>query len=56
VHASDGYAKAFDVPGQIEVATPYWFGDAGAAINDLGVVAGRWHDANSVAHAFLRIP
>lgn len=54
--AADGEASAFDVPGQIEVPTPQWFGDAGAGINALGVVVGRWHDTNSVAHAFLRIP
>jgi hypothetical protein len=29
---------------------------AGAAINAVGVVAGRFHDANLVAHAYLRIP
>ncbi len=56
VRNADGNATTFDVPGQVKVPTPYWFGDAGAAINAWGVVAGRWHDVNYVAHAFLRTP
>lgn len=56
VRAADGEATTFDVPGQIEIPTPYWFGDAGAAINAFGVVVGRLHDVNFVAHAFLRLP
>ena len=56
VRAANGDATTFDVPGQIEVPNPGWYGSAGAAINAVGVVAGRWHDVNYAAHAFLRIP
>lgn len=56
VRAASGHAATFAVPRQIEVPNPGWYGSAGAAINALGVVAGRWHDVNYVAHAFLRIP
>jgi hypothetical protein len=54
--AANGHATTFDVPGQIDVPNPELFGSAGAAISAAGIVAGRWHDANLVAHAFLRIP
>jgi hypothetical protein len=56
VRAANGNADTFAVPGQIEVPNPGWYGSAGTAINAAGVVAGRWHDVNLVAHAYLRIP
>jgi hypothetical protein len=56
VRDANGNAATFSVPGQITTANPYLYGSAGAAINAVGVVAGRLHDANLVAHAFLRIP
>ena len=56
VRDASGKATTFIVPGQIMTPNPDLYGSAGAAINAVGVVAGRWHDANSVAHAFLRIP
>ena len=56
VRDANGNATTFIVPGQITTPNPYLYGSAGAAINALGVVAGRIHDANLVAHAFLRIP
>jgi len=55
VRAANGDATTFDVPGQIAVPNPGWYGSAGAAINAFGVVVGRWHDKELVAHAFLRI-
>jgi hypothetical protein len=54
--AANGDATTFNVPGQINFPNPDLFGSAGAAINAAGAVAGRFHDANLVAHAFLRIP
>jgi hypothetical protein len=56
VRAANGHATTFDVPGQIDVPNPELFGSAGTAINAVGVVAGRLHDVNLVAHAFLRLP
>jgi hypothetical protein len=56
VRAANGHATTFDVPGQINAPNPELFGSAGAAINAVGAVAGRLHDVNLVAHAFLRIP
>jgi hypothetical protein len=56
LRAANGEATTFDIPGQIDVPNPGWFGSAGAAINAVGAVAGRFHDVNLVAHAFLRIP
>jgi hypothetical protein len=56
VRDAKGNATTFIVPGQITTPNPYLYGSAGAAINAVGVVAGRLHDANLVAHAFLRIP
>jgi uncharacterized membrane protein len=56
VRAANGDAATFAVPGQLEVPNPGWYGSAGAAINAFGVVAGRWHDVNYVAHGYLRIP
>jgi hypothetical protein len=56
VRDANGNATTFVVPGQITAPNPYLYGSAGAAINAVGVVAGRWHDANLAAHAFLRIP
>jgi hypothetical protein len=56
VRDADGNATTFEVPGQIRTANPYLFGSAGAAINAEGAIAGRWHDVNYVAHAFLRTP
>jgi hypothetical protein len=50
----NGNATTFVVPGQITTANPDLFGSAGAAINALGDIAGRWHDVNSAAHSFLR--
>jgi hypothetical protein len=52
----NGKATTFIVPGQIMTPNPYLYGSAGAAINAVGVIAGRLHDTNLVAHAFLRIP
>jgi hypothetical protein len=56
VRDANGNAITFIVPGQITTPNPYLYGSAGAAINAVGVVAGRWHDANLASHAYLRIP
>jgi hypothetical protein len=56
VRAANGDATTFSVPGQIMVPNPDWYGSAGIAINAAGVIAGRMHDVNYVAHGWLRIP
>ena len=56
VRDANGYAITFEVPGQITTPNPYLFGSAGAAVNAEGVIAGRLHDVNYVAHGFLRTP
>ena len=55
VHYANGKAVTFDVPGQMAVPGSF-FGSAGYGINSFGVVAGRWHDANTVLHAFVWVP
>jgi hypothetical protein len=55
VRLADGKAVTFDIPGQL-AAPGSFFGSAGYGINAFGVVAGRWHDTNSVLHAFVRSP
>jgi hypothetical protein len=55
VRDAGGKIVVFDVPGQMAVPGSD-FGSAGEAINAAGVIAGRWHDANSVLHAFVRSP
>ncbi|HTX76263.1 MAG TPA: hypothetical protein VMD29_08670 [Terracidiphilus sp.] len=52
---ANGKVTVFDVPGQLAVPGS-GLGSAGEAINDGGVVAGEWHDANYVAHGFIWIP
>jgi len=55
VRDAGGKVTVFDVPGQLLLPGSD-FGSAGEAINAGGVVAGRWHDANLVLHAFVRLP
>ena len=45
----------FDVPGQMAVPGSF-FGSAAYGVNALGVVAGRWHDTQTLLHAFVWIP
>jgi len=52
---ANGKITVFDVPGQLAVPGS-GLGSAGEAINDAGVVAGEWHDANLMAHGFIWIP
>ena len=56
VRNANGKATTFIVPGQTMTPNANLYGSAGAAINAEGVIAGRYHDVNQVAHAFLRIP
>ncbi len=55
VRYANGKAVVFDVPGQMAVPGSF-FGSAAYGINARGVVAGRWHDANTVLHAFVWVP
>lgn len=55
VRYADGKALVFDVPGQMAVPGSF-FGSAAYGINARGVVAGRWHDTNTLLHAFVWIP
>jgi hypothetical protein len=55
VRAANGRVIVFDVPGQMAVPGSD-FGSAAYGINALGVVAGRWHDADAVLHAFIWAP
>jgi hypothetical protein len=55
VRYANGNAVVFDVPGQMAVPGSF-FGSAAYGINARGVVAGRWHDANTVLHAFVWVP
>jgi hypothetical protein len=55
VRAANGRVFVFDVPGQMAVPGSD-FGSAAYGINAMGVVAGRWHDANAVLHAFIWAP
>jgi hypothetical protein len=55
VRYADHKSIVFDVPGQMEVPGSF-FGSAGYGINARGVVAGRWHDVNTVLHAFVWVP
>jgi predicted membrane protein len=55
VRDANGKITVFDLPGQLSVPGS-GLGSAGEAINDAGVVAGEWHDANYVAHGFIRLP
>jgi hypothetical protein len=55
VRYANGKAVTFDVPGQLAVPGSF-FGSAGYGINAFGVVAGRWHDANLVLHAYVWSP
>ncbi len=55
VRYANGQTIVFDVPGQMAVPGSD-FGSAAYGINALGVVAGRWHDANAVLHAFIWAP
>lgn len=55
VRYANGKAVTFDVPGQLAVPGSF-FGSAGYGINAVGAVAGRWHDANTVLHAFVWSP
>jgi hypothetical protein len=55
VRYANGKAVTFDVPGQMAVPGSF-FGSAGYGINAFGVVAGRWHDANTALHAFVWVP
>jgi len=55
VRYANGNAVVFDVPGQMAVPGSF-FGSAAYGINASGVVAGRWHDANTVLHAFVWVP
>ena len=55
VRDANGKITVFDLPGQLSVPGS-GLGSAGEAINDAGVVAGEWHDANYVAHGFIRRP
>jgi len=55
VRYANGKSVVFDVPGQMAVPGSF-FGSAAYGVNDLGVVAGRWHDANTLLHAFVWVP
>lgn len=55
VRNANGKVTVFDVPGQMAVPGSD-FGSAGEAINSKGVVAGRWHDANTLLHGFVWLP
>jgi hypothetical protein len=55
VRDANGKITVFDVPGQLAVPGS-GLGSGGEAINDAGVVAGEWHDANYVAHGYVRMP
>ena len=55
VRYANGQTNVFDVPGQMAVPGSD-FGSGAYGINALGVVAGRWHDANVVLHAFIWAP
>lgn len=55
VRAANGQVTVFDVPGQMAVPGSY-FGSAAYGVNAVGVVVGRWHDANVVLHAFVWVP
>jgi hypothetical protein len=55
VRYANGNAVVFDVPGQMAVPGSF-FGSAAYGINARGVVAGRWHDSNTVLHAFVWVP
>ena len=55
VRFPNGKAVVFDVPGQMHVPGSD-FGSAAEAINNEGVVAGRWHDTGLVLHAYVRSP
>ncbi|HUD55894.1 MAG TPA: hypothetical protein VMR02_11745 [Terracidiphilus sp.] len=55
VRYANGNAVVFDVPGQMAVPGSF-FGSAAYGINARGVIAGRWHDANTVLHGFVWVP
>jgi hypothetical protein len=55
VRYANGNAVVFDVPGQMAVPGSF-FGSAAYGINAREVVAGRWHDANTLLHAFVWVP
>lgn len=55
VRYANGNAVVFDVPGQMAVPGSF-FGSAAYGINARGVVAGRWHDANTLLHGFVWAP
>jgi uncharacterized membrane protein len=55
VRYANGKAIVFDVPGQL-LQPNSDFGSAGEAINALGVIAGRWHDAKFLLHGYVWLP
>ncbi|WP_348261138.1 hypothetical protein P8935_15160 [Telmatobacter sp. DSM 110680] len=55
VRYANGKAVVFDVPGQMAVPGSF-FGSAAYGINARGLVAGRWHDTNTLLHAFVWVP
>jgi hypothetical protein len=55
IHQADGATSVFGFPGQAEIPGDY-IGSGAFAINDLGVVAGNWHDTNLAVHGWVRLP
>lgn len=55
VRYANGKLIVFDVPGQIAVPGSN-LGATGMAVNALNVVAGKWHDASYVGHAYVWFP
>jgi len=55
VRYANGKSVIFDLPGQMAVPGSF-FGSGAYGISDLGVVAGRWHDANTLLHGFVWVP
>jgi len=55
VRDKNGRIQTFDIPGQLAVPGSN-LGSAGVAIDASVVVAGEWHDANYVAHGYIRFP
>jgi hypothetical protein len=59
VRTPDGKVGSFDAPGAANV-TPqypwYWMGTLPVSINNDGVIAGYYIDANNVSHGFLWLP
>jgi hypothetical protein len=59
LRTAGGKVGSFDAPGAANL-TPqppwYWMGTLPVSINDDGIIAGYYIDANNVSHGFLRFP